>query len=68
MEPTKKQIDYIEGICEELEIPNPDCKTKDEACVWISEHVDAYHRWALDKQYSEYCSYGGEYEDVYIGF
>lgn len=40
--PTEKQLSFIQGICECLDIPNPQCTSKDEARQFISSHVRDY--------------------------
>ncbi len=42
--PTEKQISYIKGICEVLEIDYKEPKTKGEATVWLNHFVPFYKR------------------------
>ena len=42
--PTEKQISYIKGICEVLEIDYKEPKTKGEATVWLNHFVPFYNR------------------------
>ena len=42
--PTEKQISYIKGICEVLEIEYKEPKTKGEAIVWLNHFVPFYKR------------------------
>lgn len=56
MEITKKQINFIEQICKVLDIENPNCKTKEDAQKWISEHINEY------KKELPYCFYNWENE------
>lgn len=42
--PTEKQISYIKGICDVLEIDYKELKTKDEATAWLSHFVPLYKR------------------------
>ena len=42
IEPTKKQLDFIDDICDTLKIKKPNCKTKGEASQWISKHIGEY--------------------------
>ena len=44
MEPTEKQLKFIEDICDELDIDNPHCSTKQEASEWIHDHIDEFHK------------------------
>lgn len=41
-EATSKQLKFIEEICEVLDLENPNCKTKKEACQFIKENIDEY--------------------------
>lgn len=47
--PTDKQLSFIKGICECLDIPNPQCSSKDEARQFISDHVREYEMKNLDQ-------------------
>lgn len=47
--PTEKQLSFIKGMCELLDIPNPDCKTKEEARNFISSNIDLYNRAKVDE-------------------
>lgn len=42
--PTEKQISYIKGICDVLEIEYKEPKTKDEATQWLNHFVPIYKR------------------------
>jgi hypothetical protein len=42
--PTEKQLSYIKGICEVLEIEYKEPKTKGEATVWLNHFVPFYKR------------------------
>lgn len=43
-QPTEKQLSYIRGICEVLEIAYREPKTKGEATVWLDHFVPIYRR------------------------
>lgn len=43
MKPTQRQLDFIEDICEKLELDNPNCQTIEEASKWIADHIDDYN-------------------------
>ncbi len=43
MKPTKKQLDFIDDICVELNLAKPNCKTIQEASNWISNHLNSYN-------------------------
>ena len=47
--PTEKQLSFIQGICECLDIPNPHCTSKDGARQFISDHVREYEMRNLDQ-------------------
>lgn len=36
--PTTKQLEYIQGICEYLEIKQPNITTKESATRWLQIH------------------------------
>ena len=42
--PTEKQISYIKGICEVLEIDYKEPKTKDEASLLLNKLIPIYKR------------------------
>lgn len=42
--PTEKQISYIKGICEVLEIDYNEPKTKDEASLLLNKLIPIYKR------------------------
>lgn len=42
--PTEKQLNFIKGICEFLEIDYKEPKTKGEATVWLNHFVPFYKR------------------------
>ena len=46
---TEKQLNFIKGICDCLDIPNPQCTTKEEARQFISAHVRDYEIKNLDQ-------------------
>ena len=46
---TEKQLSFIQGICDCLDIPNPHCSSKDEARQFISTHVHDYEMKCLDQ-------------------
>lgn len=48
MSSTEKQIDFIEIMCNKLDIDNPNCKTKEEAQKWISEHYSDFKIACID--------------------
>lgn len=41
---TKKQSQYIEFMCHVLKCDNPNCKTLEEARMWISKNQEEYRR------------------------
>lgn len=47
--PTDKQLSFIQGICECLDISNPHCSSKDEARQFISDHIREYEMRCLDQ-------------------
>lgn len=71
MAPTSKQLNFIKEICSELDLPNPKCKTIQEASNWISNHIDSYnsamalHRydhWEAEDYYEAGMQVYDEYE------
>lgn len=49
--PTKKQLDFIKTIADELEEKLPEVKTKKEASDWIDKHVLLFERAKQRKAY-----------------
>lgn len=43
MKPTEKQLDYIKVITDLLHIKMPILSTKEEARLWIQNHIDEYN-------------------------
>lgn len=39
---TRKQEQYIQHICNYLDMDFPNVATKDDACAWLEEHVPEY--------------------------
>lgn len=39
---TRKQEQYIQHICNYLDMDFPNVVTKDDACAWLEEHVPEY--------------------------
>ena len=39
---TRKQEQYIQHICNYLDMDFPNVATKDDACAWLEEHVHEY--------------------------
>lgn len=39
---TRKQEQYIQQICNYLDMDFPNVATKDDACAWLEEHVPEY--------------------------
>ena len=60
MKPTKKQLDFIDAICLELNLAKPNCKTIQEASTWISDNINSYN-FAMRKHRYD----GWEAEDYY---
>ena len=48
--PTEKQLSYIKGICEVLEINYSTPQTKGEAMVWLNHYVPIYNRKCEEKE------------------
>lgn len=42
--PSNKQLNFIDIICNVLELPKPRCLNMTEAKNWISEHIDDYYQ------------------------
>ena len=67
--PTTKQLEYIQGICEYLEIKQPNITTKESATRWLQHHVPIYKKQQeLDSLYweanhSELCDNYGDWRD-----
>lgn len=61
MKPTKKQLDYIEHICQFLDgVEKPKIETKEQATEWLKIMVPEYKRQLID------CSYEWEYKGEYL--
>ena len=72
MKPTDKQLNFIKEICAVLEIKNPNCKTKQEASTWISNHIDSYNlelrsSWTKWWEAEDYEFAGMQVYDEYEG-
>ena len=39
---TRKQEQYIQHLCNYLDMDFPNVATKDDACAWLEEHVPEY--------------------------
>lgn len=44
MNPTEKQISFIKGICETLDIEYKEPKTKAEASAWLKQYIPKYNQ------------------------
>lgn len=67
--PTEKQLSYIKGICEVLEIAYKEPKTKVEASAWLNYYAPIYHKKREEQEleweanHSEIMDNWGDWED-----
>ena len=42
MNPTEKQLKFIEEICDVLDLENPNCQTRQETYLFIHDNIEEY--------------------------